>query len=62
MIFDSLKNKDNYKWDSFLYQALCFLDELPSEATARSQYGTYSRHLILQSCLAFDTAGIRVYV
>ena len=32
MIFDSLKNKDNYKWNSFLYQALCFLDELLPEA------------------------------
>ena len=29
MIFDSLKNKDNYKQNPALYQALCFLDEPP---------------------------------
>lgn len=28
MIFDSLKNKDNYKWNHYLYKALCFLDKL----------------------------------
>lgn len=30
MIFDSLKNKDNYKYFPALYQALNYLDSLPS--------------------------------
>lgn len=28
MIFDSLKNKENYKGDAEIYQALCYLDKI----------------------------------
>ncbi|MDD3340175.1 MAG: YhcH/YjgK/YiaL family protein [Lachnospiraceae bacterium] len=31
MIFDSIKNKENYKDFPLLYQALCFLDQLPAQ-------------------------------
>ena len=29
MIFDSIKSKDNYKYFPMLYQALCYLENLP---------------------------------